>query len=499
MIVTRKQISQLSKNFLPFSDAATKELPLLQLLRLSLFQISAGMATVLLLGTLNRVMIVELGVKASLVAIMVAIPVLIAPLRALLGFRSDNYKSAIGWKRIPYIWFGSLWQFGGLAIMPFSLIVLSGDQTVGPKWAGEVLVALAFLMTGLGLHMTQTAGLALAADKANDKTRPRVVALLYLMFLIGMGASAIIVGALLVNFSQFRLIQVIQGAAVITLLFNLIAMWKQEHVVPDKKEEIEVSGPKFIDAWTDFIRRGYASKLLLVVVLGTLAFSMQDILLEPYGGEILGLSVSATTSLTALWVLGAVFGLGIAARGFNKSSKPASFAALALIIGIIGFLGIIFSYPMGLPLLYFIGACLIGFGAGLFAVSTLMIAMAIPVDKGVGRGLALGSWGAAQATAGGIGVALGALIKDLVSNLAMRGEFGAALNDLATGYTFVYHLEILLIFVTLVVLGPLAQHLNRISRSKKKPKGQFWTFRIACLKINKKEELLWNHFLQILI
>jgi BCD family chlorophyll transporter-like MFS transporter len=304
MIVTRKQISQLSKNFLPFSDAATKELPLLHLLRLSLFQISAGMATVLLLGTLNRVMIVELGVKASLVAIMVAIPVLIAPLRALLGFRSDNYKSAIGWKRIPYIWFGSLWQFGGLAIMPFSLIVLSGDQTVGPKWAGEVLVALAFLMTGLGLHMTQTAGLALAADKANDKTRPRVVALLYLMFLIGMGASAIIVGALLVNFSQFRLIQVIQGAAVITLLFNLIAMWKQEHVVPDKKEEIEVAGPKFIDAWTDFIRRGYASKLLLVVILGTLAFSMQDILLEPYGGEILGLSVSATTSLTALWVLG---------------------------------------------------------------------------------------------------------------------------------------------------------------------------------------------------
>ncbi len=204
IFITRNQLRQLGNRFLPFSDAASEELPLFQLLRLSLFQISAGMATVMLLGTLNRVMIVELGVAASLVAIMVAIPVLIAPLRAVLGFRSDNYRSAIGWKRIPYIWFGSLWQFGGLAIMPFSMIVLSGDQTVGPTWAGEVLVGLAFLLTGLGLHMTQTAGLALAADKANERTRPRVVALLYFMFLVGMGASALIIGYLLVDFSPVQ-------------------------------------------------------------------------------------------------------------------------------------------------------------------------------------------------------------------------------------------------------------------------------------------------------
>ena len=149
IILSKKQMGQLGKNILPFSDAASEDLPLLQLLRLSLFQISAGMATVMLLGTLNRVMIVELGVQASLVAIMVALPVLIAPLRAVLGFRSDNHKSSIGWRRLPYIWFGTLWQFGGLAIMPFSMIVLSGDQTVGPTWTGEVLVALAFLMTGI--------------------------------------------------------------------------------------------------------------------------------------------------------------------------------------------------------------------------------------------------------------------------------------------------------------------------------------------------------------
>jgi BCD family chlorophyll transporter-like MFS transporter len=142
------------------------------------------MATVMLLGTLNRVMIVELSVPATVVAIMVALPVLLAPFRALLGFRSDTYKSVIGWKRVPYMWFGSLWQMGGLAVMPFAILVLSGDQSVGPAWAGEALAAAAFLMTGLGLHMTQTAGLALASDLADEETRPRVVALLYVMFLV---------------------------------------------------------------------------------------------------------------------------------------------------------------------------------------------------------------------------------------------------------------------------------------------------------------------------
>ena len=153
------RIKSLGLRALPFADAASEGLPMGQLLRLSLFQVSVGMASVMLLGTLNRVMIVELSVAATVVAIMIALPVLIAPFRALLGFRSDTYRSAIGWKRVPYIWFGSLWQFGGLAIMPFALLVLGGDVVHTIPFAGEVLAALAFLMTGLGMHMTQTAGL----------------------------------------------------------------------------------------------------------------------------------------------------------------------------------------------------------------------------------------------------------------------------------------------------------------------------------------------------
>src|SRR5207344_1416064 len=141
-----------------------------------------------LTGTLNRVMIVELDVAAWLVSLMVSLPLVFAPLRALIGFRSDTHRSALGWRRVPYIWFGTLLQFGGLAIMPFALIVLSGD-THGPAWIGHVGASLAFLLVGAGLQTTQTAGLALATDLAPAEARPRVVALMYVMLLIGMIAS----------------------------------------------------------------------------------------------------------------------------------------------------------------------------------------------------------------------------------------------------------------------------------------------------------------------
>jgi BCD family chlorophyll transporter-like MFS transporter len=453
-------LKRLSIRYLPFADAASDDLPLGQLLRLSLFQVSVGMAAVMLLGTLNRVMIVELQVPAFLVAVMVALPVLIAPFRALLGFKSDTHKSAIGWKRVPYLWFGTLWQFGGLAIMPAALLVLGGEVTqvrYDIPFAGEALAAIAFLMTGLGMHMTQTAGLALAADRATDETRPRVVALLYVMFLIGMAVSAVVIGYLLRQFTPLELIQVIQGTAVLTVVLNVIALWKQERIRPMSAEERAAPAPKFADAWAEYGRGGEAGRLLAVVFLGTMAFNMQDVLLEPYGGEILGLSVSATTLLTATWACGALVGFALAAKWLAAGLSPYRMVARALLAGLFAFTAVIFANPMDSAGVFFAGACMIGFGGGLFSVSTLTAAMTMPTATRAGRGLALGAWGAAQATAAGLSIALGGGIRDLVNGLALNGTLGEALNNPATGYSVVYHLEILLIFATLVALGPLVR------------------------------------------
>lgn len=453
-------LKRLSLRYLPFADAASEGLPLSQLLRLSLFQVSVGMAAVLLLGTLNRVMIVELNVAAFLVACMVALPVLIAPFRALLGFKSDTYKSALGWKRIPYLWFGTLWQFGGLAIMPACLLVLGGETTrvtYDIPFAGEILAAIAFVMTGIGMHMTQTAGLALAADRATDETRPRVVALLYVMFLVGMGGSAVIIGWFLYEFTPLELIQVIQSCAVLTLVLNVTALWKQERITPMTKAERAEPSPTFREAWADYASGGSAGRLLVVVFLGTMAFNMQDVLLEPYGGEILGLSVSSTTLLTATWAVGALVGFAFAAKWLANGIDPFRMAARGILAGALAFCAVIFSNPWGSSELFFVGACAIGFGGGLFSVATLTAAMTMPTTQNAGRGLALGAWGAAQATAAGLSIAIGGAIRDGVNTLAQSGQLGDALGTAGTGYSVVYHLEILLLFATLVALGPLVR------------------------------------------
>lgn len=444
---------RLSSSMLPFADAATAELPMSRLLRLSLFQVSVGMAVVLLNGTLNRVMVVEMGVHAWLVSLMVSLPLLFAPLRALIGYRSDQHKSYLGWRRVPYIWGGTMAQFGGLSIMPFALILLSGDNR-GPEWLGPASCALAFILVGAGLHTVQTAGLALATDISAESNRPRVVALLYVMLLVGTIASSAVFSFVLDDFSQLRLIKVVQGAAMATLILNVVALWKQEVRDPALTSPSR-ERPSFAQSWGEFRACPRSLRLLVAVGLGTAGFSMQDILLEPYGGQILGLSVSATTGLTAILALGTLAAFAQASRKLDRGYDPIRLAGYGAVAGIFAFAAVVLSAPFDSPLLFRVGTGLIGYGGGLFAVGTLTAAMSL-ANSGQ-NGLALGAWGAVQATAAGVAIALGGAMRDTISQLAMSGSLGVALNDPATGYGAVYHTEILVLFAALIAVGPLVR------------------------------------------
>ncbi|GEP02032.1 BCD family MFS transporter [Methylobacterium oxalidis] len=454
-----RALMRLTPAILPFADAATAELPLGRLMRLALFQVTVGMAAVLLIGTLNRVMIVELAVPAWIVALMLSLPLIFAPLRALVGFRSDRHRSVLGWRRVPFIWFGTLLQFGGLAIMPFALLLLSGDTT-GPVWAGQLAAALAFVLVGAGLHTVQTVGLALATDLAPARARPKVVALLCVMLLVGMMVSALAFGLLLADFSAVRLIQVIQGAALVTIILNGVALWKQEPRDPERTRR-DAARPNFSQSWALYAGNGLARRRLVATGLGTAAFSMQDILLEPYGGQILHLSVAATTALTAMLAAGGGLGLLIAARWLNRGGDPFRVAAAGAVVGIMAFSAVVFAAPLASPQLFATGVTLIGLGGGLFAHGTLTASMAKagPEDTG----LALGAWGAVQASAAGLAIAASGIVRDVGSELATSGALGEALSDASIGYLIVYHIEIALLFATLVAIGPLVREGRRTS------------------------------------
>jgi len=442
---------QVGPGFLPFANAATAELPLPRLLRLSLFQVSVGIATVLLTGTLNRVMIVELGVPALLVGFMISLPIVFAPFRALIGFKSDTHRSALGWKRVPYIWFGTLLQFGGFSILPFALIVLSGD-TNGPIFYGEAGAAIAFLMIGAGLNTTQTAGLALANDLAPEHVRPRVVALLFTTLLIGMVASAIVFSQLLQTFDEIRLIKIIQGVALTIMVLNGIALWKQEPRRPGGTID-EPAMPSFSETWKTLAAIPGFKRLLTVVGLGTAAFNMQDILLEPFGGQVFGLPVGKTTMLMAALAGGMLIGFFIAERMLNRAVMAMRVAGLGLIIGLLAFAGVIAAPFLSSLGLFRISSLTVGISAGLFSVGTLTAAMGCGTPKM--SGILLGSWGAVQATVAGISIALSGAARDIIAALARAGRFGETLAHPATGYIAVFILEIALLLATLIAALPL--------------------------------------------
>jgi len=265
---------------------------------------------------------------------------------------------------------------------------------------------------------------------------------------------------LLADFSEIRLIQVVQGAAAVTMVLNLVALWKQE---PRDRSRLSLDAPPiaFRDAWRDLNAAPGSTRLLVVVGLGTAAFSMQDILLEPYGGEILHLTVGATTLLSAMLAFGTLNGFALAAACLSRGFDPYRLAANGLLMGVIAFCAVIFSSPMESALLLRTGTLLIGFGGGLFSVGTLIAAMG-GADS-TSSGLLIGGWGAVQATSSGIAIALGGAIRDGVSVLAAKGALGPALMSLSTGYSVVYHLEVALMFVTLVAIGPLIQ-ISRVAR-----------------------------------
>ena len=453
-------IRRIPLHFLPFADAASAGLPMGRLLRLSLFQVTVGMSAALMVGTLNRVMIVELGVAAWLVAVMVAIPLLVAPFRAVTGFRSDTHRSAFGWRRVPFIWTGTMMQFMGLTFMPFALLVLSGQGDIRtPDWLNQGIAGLSFLLVGIGMQTSQTAGLALATDLADEPTRPRVVALMYVMLLLGMLASSFVFSVMLQDFNPKKMIQVIQGHALVTLLLNAIALWKQEARDPARAAALKMEpAPAFKQTWKRFISNGKARRFLTTVALGTAAFNMQDIVLEPYGGEILKLSVSATTLLTALLAGGSLLAFAIASRKLSAGVDPCRLAAYGVVCGLPGFSAVIFAAPLDATWLFYSGVFFIGFGAGLFSVSTLAAAMGMERKEFVG--LALGAWGAVQATAAGVSIAFGGIARDFVSGLALQGSLGPALAVPVTGYSFVYYTEICLLFITLAAIGPLVRRAS---------------------------------------
>jgi BCD family chlorophyll transporter-like MFS transporter len=343
-----------------------------------------------------------------------------------------------------------MYQFGGFAIMPFALLVLSGygEAVDAPRWIGLSSAALSFLLVGAGVHIVQTVGIALATDLVKEEDQPKVVGLMYVMLLFGMVLAALIYGALLTNYTPGRLIQVIQGSAVVTVALNLLALWKQEALDRVRAQAmLEKRKTSFKAAMAEMTARPGMIRLMVLIGMGTFGFGMADVLLEPYGGQALGFSVAETTRLTALLASGTLVGFGIASKVLGGSFDAVSLGRIGALIGIPGFAAVIGSSMGGGASMFLAGTLATGLGAGLFGHATLTATLrAAPVER---TGLALGSWGAVQATAAGLGVALAGIVRDVIVGL----DSGAALSAHAP-YNTVFGIEIVFLAIAVMIAVP---------------------------------------------
>lgn len=395
--------------------------------RLSLVQMAIASVVVLTNSTLNRVMVVELGLLAILPGMLIGIHYTVQMLRPRFGHRSD-----VDGKRGP-------WIIGGMVVLGLGGVLASLATALMETQLslGIGLAVVAFLMIGGGVASAGTSLLALLATCSAPRRRPAAATMAWMMLIFGFVVTAGISGQALDPFSFDRLVMVSIGIAVVACLLSVVALAgieRQSHHACRAPEPGDTSEkPAFLDTLKEVWQEPEARLFTIFVFISMLAYSGQELILEPFGGLVFGMSVADTTKMAGLQNAGVLAGmltvalLGTWLSGGSGEQEGGQKNAIIRFLIIAGcllssvalmLLTAAAFMPEDWPLIP--SVIFLGYGNGLFAIAAIS-AMMILAGKGKGRreGLRMGLWGAAQAIGMGGGQILGAALVDL-----MRAVFG---------------------------------------------------------------------------
>jgi BCD family chlorophyll transporter-like MFS transporter len=383
----------------------TAPLGWLAILRLGLVQAGLGAVVVLTTATFNRVMVVELALPAVLPGALVALHYAVQVLRPRLGYGSDRTG-----RRTP-------WIVGGMAVLAAGGIAaaLATALMETRLTAGIALAFLAFIAIGLGVGAAGTSLLALLARHVAPDRRGPAATIVWLMMIAGIAITASVAGRLLDPFSLTRLVTVTAVVCGAAFLLSLLAVWGIES--PTAAASADAARTSFREALLEAWAEPEARRFTVFVFVSMLAYSAQDLILEPFAGLIFGLTPGQSTSLSGLQHGGVLVGMLLVALGARLASLRtwtvggciASAAALSSLVaaGVVGP-----SWPLQASVLA------LGVANGAFAVAAIGSMMAL---AGRGReareGTRMGMWGAAQAVAFGLGGFTGTVAADLARQL----------------------------------------------------------------------------------
>ena len=424
--------------------------------RLAGFSIAYGLSGALIGGTLNRIMIADLGLPASLVAFFFAIPLLVSPVRVWLGYRSDGFP-LFGRRREPYIVLGAL--IIGLGIVAAAKTTASTTQVTAMLFLSGIL---SFLLYGLGRNLAHNTYQALITDRYDRQQRTRAVTFYEVATLLGAVMGAGFIGKALETYEPSKLVSVAMGVAVAVFVLALFAAINQEprDVAAQNATERARQIP-FQKVLREAIFADRQARILFTIVIftfvGTLA---QDALLEPYGGLVLGMSVGDTTRLTMYWGLGVLASMLLSGLFLIKWLGFMKLMRSGIVLSIAVFLGLVIVGMSGNAVTFRSLVFVMGLGTGLAGAGLLssIISFATPVRAG----MLLGVFGVANMVGHALGNLMGGTIVDV-----MRLATGSPL----VAYSTLFSMEAVMLGVALYLSTRLDINASQASLEERELVG----------------------------
>jgi len=409
---------------------------LLKRLQLGLIHVAVAMTLVPIDSTLNRVMIKELSISATLFAILSSLPYIFAPIQVAIGAYSDRHP-ILGYRRTPYI-------LAGLLLCVISLIALPPVAFLMDKSFGLGILAgiFAFGAWGMGYNLSAVSYLSLASELSGEKERGKTIATMWFMMIVAIILTAITLGHLVDPYTPAALIRAFQYVAASALTLGLLGLIKLEPRSSFSSSQT-VSETYTLKQMSTVIMSNPAAKTffiyLLLLLIGILG---QNILLEPFAGQAFGLGVGQTTSrVNSIW--GTFVLVSIIVAYFLEGRVPKRIVAQTGNIGaLIGFIIIVLSGILASKHIFYVGITVLGLGTGLCTVANLALMFDFTVPGLVG--LYIGAWGFSNALSRLAGNLLGGVVFDVFKKVT-----GSAL----TGYLVVFSIEAVLLLIAALMLS----------------------------------------------
>lgn len=435
----------------------------LGIIRLGLIQSSLGAIVILMTSTLNRVMVVELGLAAAVPGFLVGLHYAVQISRPRWGFGADA-----GGRQSP-------WILGGMAVLAGGAVLASTAAALIQTHliAGLGLSLAAFVFIGGGVGAAGTNLLALLAIRTPPERKAAAAAIVWIMMIVGFILTAGIGGQLLKPFSFERLILVTAGTGLISVTVTALALigLEKPRTAAASAPATPAARPDFRAAITEIWQETEARRFTIFVFVSMLAYSAQDLILEPFAGIVHGFSAGASTQLAGVQNIGTLIGMiAVALAGTLAGKSRPSFMRAWTIGGCIASAASLLVLAAGTQLL---GAAwplipnilALGVANGVFAVSAIGSMMTLASSGRASReGTRMGLWGASQAIAFGLGGLAGAISLDIAR---------LAFADPISAFSIVFAVEGLLFLAAAWLAARIAQPAHNPGTLPILPAGEF--------------------------